>query len=369
VARAREPEPWVELATLEGAASKALARGYALRGEERYFRERAVTALRARAEALGYEVCLHDVGRESEGSDFRLARLVDDLSGGGLFAARRLVVVRNPGELLKKQEGEDSPLTRALLSFLASGEEPGTVVLSDSSLRVDHAVVKALLARGGLAPAFRRLWETPPPWKPDPMGSELVAWTQRRARELGCPLSAEQALFVSAATGNDLAAIDDQLATIKSSGGRDPRASVRWVAGGTPWNVAEQLLSGQLARSLSGLEALFQGGFQDKSGKRLLEPAALAALLIGALQRGASQSLMILTAGDEAPPSGSPTQRESALALARMKSVAQWRAFQEEVSGLERALKSGGGVEASDFTRLALRWAASPRTKVQGAKR
>ena len=367
MARTRESEPWVELAALEAAVAKDLARGYALRGEERYFRERALAAVRARAEALGHEVCLHDVGRESEGSDFRLARLVDDLSGGGLFAARRLVVVRNPGELLKKVEGEDSALTRAVSSFLQRAEDPGTVVLSDSSLRVDHPLVKALLARGGLAPSFRKLWESPPPWKPDPLASELVTWTQRRARELGCPLSGEQALYVSAATGNDLSALDDQLETLRASGGRDPRASVRWVAGGTPWSVAESLLAGQLARSLSGLEALFQGGFQDKSGKRLLEPAGLAAMLIGSLQRGVSQSLALLE-GD-VPPPGAPAQREAAVALARSRNVAQWRAYLQQVAELERALKSGGGGDQNDFARLALRFAQAGRAQPAGARR
>ncbi|HEX6883141.1 MAG TPA: hypothetical protein VF530_07150 [Planctomycetota bacterium] len=367
MARAKESEPWSELATLEASTARALARGYALRGEERYFRERALAALRARAEAQGYEPCLHDVERETEASDFRLAQLIDDLSGGGLFAARRLVVVRNPGELLKKVGGEDSPLTRALLAFLASPEDPGTVVLSDPSLRADHAVVKALVARGGLAPAFRKLYDSPPPWKPDPLQSELVQWTLRRAHELGCTLSPEQALFVSAATGNDLATLDDQLGTLKASGARDPRASVRWVAGGTPWNVAEHLLAGDLARSLSGIEALFRGGFQEKSGKRLLEPAALALMLIGALQRGASQSLALL--GGEAEPGGAPGQRERAVAVAKGRSVAAWRAFQQEVAELERALKTGSEVDASAFARLALRWKRGNARAAAGGRR
>jgi hypothetical protein len=318
-----------------------------------------VSALRARAEAHGFEVCLHDAVRETEGSDFRLARLIDDLSGGGLFAARRFVVVRNPGELLKKVEGEESPLTRAVLAFVNSAEDPGTVVLADPSLRADHAVVKALLARGGLAPSFRRLWENPPPWKPDPLGSELVVWAVRRARELGVALTGEQALFVSAATGNDLAALDDQLETIRASGGRDPRLSVRWVAGGTPWHVAEHLLAGNLARGLSGVETLFQGGFQEKSGRRLLEPAALSAMLISSLQRGALQSLALAAGGEFS--GGAPLQREAALALAKSRSADDWRAFLWHTAELERSLKSGGGVDQNDLAGFALRWARTPR--------
>src|SRR5262245_4871758 len=235
MAKARESEPWIELETLGAALARGtLARGYALRGEERYFRERAIALLRAKAEALGHEVCVHDATGEKEGGEFQLARLIDDLSGGGLFAPKRLVVVRNPGELLKKLEGEDGPLVRAALAFVKSPEEAGTLVLSDSSLRADHALVKAILAAGGSAPSFRRLYDTPPPWKPDPLQAELVVWTAWRARQLGLGLTDEQALYVSAATGNDLAALDDQLELLRASGKRELRSIVSWTAGSTP---------------------------------------------------------------------------------------------------------------------------------------
>jgi DNA polymerase III delta subunit len=370
MARARENEPWVELASLEaGLARGPLARGYALRGEERYFRERALAALRRKAESLGYEICLHEVERESEGGDFRLARLIDDLSGGGLFAARRAILVRNPGELLKKVEGGESALTRAALAFLASPEDAGTLVLADPSLRADHVLVKALLAAGGVAPSFRRLWDSPPRWRPDPLQTELVQWTLRRAGELGLRLTAHQALYVSAATGNDLAALEGELETLRASGGRDLRASVSWTAGGTPWNVADHVLDGDLARALGGIEALFRGGFQEKSGRRLLDPSALAVMLVSALQRGASASLEI--AHGTRPEGGSPLQREAAEARAGRRSPADWRALLEEAAALERELKSGVGLDASDFARLALRWSLGPRPQpaAAGARR
>lgn len=368
MAKARDTEPWNELAALTGAVEVALARGYALRGEERYFRERAGESLRKKAESLGYEVCLHEVERESESSDFRLARLIDDLSGGGLFAARRLVVVRNPGELLKKVEGEDSALTRAALAFLKSSQDAGTLVLADASLRADHVLVKTILAAGGLAPSFRKLWENPPRWRPDPVQTELVQWTLRRAAELGLRLTGPQALYVSAATGNDLSALDDQLETLRASGGQDLRASVVWMAGGTPWNVADHVLGGDLPRALSGIETLFQGGFQEKSGKRLLDPSALAIMLVSALQRGASSCLELSRPGASArAESGSPAQREAAEERARRRTPADWRALLEEVATLERELKSGAGLDANDFARLALGWALGARARPAAA--
>jgi len=366
MAKARESEPWSELAALESALARApLARGYALRGEERYFRERALALLRTKAEAAGYEICFHEAARETEGGDFQLARLIDDLSGGGLFAPKRLVVVRNPGELLKKIEGEDGPLVRTALAFVKSPEDVGTLVLSDASLRADHALVKALVAAGGAAPSFRKLWETPPPWKPDPLQAELVQWTARRARELGLRLTNEQALYVSAATGNDLSALDDQLELLRASGGRELRSIVSWTAGSTPWAVAEHVLAGDLARALSGIQALFQGGFQEKSGKRLLDPAGLAILLVSALGRGASACLV------PERNEGSPQQREAIGARARKRPAADWRALLEETAALERALKSGAGLDANDFAALALRWslAGAPRPRPAGATR
>lgn len=362
MAKAKEDPPWVELARLEAAAQKGpLARAYALRGEERYFRERGIAALRARAEVEGHEICIHD-GASKEGGDFSLARLVDDLSGGGLFAPRRFVLVRNAGEWLKKSDGQDSPLARAALRFVASAEEVGTLVVSDSSLRADHALVKALVARGGAAPAFRKLWETPPAWRPDPLGSELVQWILVRGPELGVRLSGEQALYLAAATGNDLSALDDQIEMLKSGGGRDLRALVAWTTGGSPWSVADHLLAGDLPRALSGLEVLFRGGFQEKSGKRLLEPAGLAAMLLPALARGAGAALAERTN----PGSGGNSPGEKAArARAELRPPADWQRMIEEVSSLERRMKTGGQLGVDDFARLALAWSRSgpPRPK------
>ena len=368
MAKAKESEPWVELEALERELQAGkLLRGYALRGEERYFRERAIAKLRHAAEARGFELCAHEAERESEGGDFRLARLIDDLSGGGLFAAKRLVIVSNQGELLKKTDGEESALTRAALAFVRSPEDPGTLVLSDSSLRADHALVKAIVAAGGPAPAFRKLYESPPPWRPDPLQAELVLWTARRARELGLRLTNEQALYISAATGNDLPALDDQLETLRASGGRDLKASIRWTAGSTPWAVADHILAGELGRALNGIEALFQGGFQEKSGKRLLEPSALAIMLVSALQRGASGALA-LARGSGRAFAGPPQQRAAAEARARERSSTEWIAILTEAGTLERELKTGAGLDANDFVRFALRWAKGPRALARSSR-
>ena len=90
----READPPTQLRELASALeAEGLGRGYVLRGDERFFRDKGVEMLKRRGVQEGYEVCVHDAERGN--ADFRLSALIDDLSGGGLFAARRLVIVRN----------------------------------------------------------------------------------------------------------------------------------------------------------------------------------------------------------------------------------------------------------------------------------
>jgi DNA polymerase III delta subunit len=365
MARRTEPTPTESLAALASALEKdGLARGYVFRGDERYFRERAIDLVRAAAERRGDELSFHDGERANP--DFKLPLLIDDLSGGGLFA-RRLVVIRHPGDHLKKTEGEDSPLTRAILAFVAS--EAGCVLLSDAALRADHPVAKAIAAAGGSVLSFRKLWDTPPPWRPHDT-PELVGWVQQRARELGLRLDQRQALYVCAATGNDLFELDEELRLLQKSGARDLRAVVRWTAGGSPWAVADVLAGGDLPRSLSGVEALFRAGFQEKDGRRLVDPGALANMVIAALQRSGRAALALASAlergaseaeaASAAELGGGPTAVHAALARARRRSPLEWRALLADAALLERSAKSHAGADASDFAAFALRWALAP---------
>jgi len=364
--RKREAAPPDALRQLARALDeRGLAPGYVLRGDEPYFHARALELLRARAEQEGMELCQH--AGPKAGADFSLARAVEDLSGGGLFASRRFVVVRDPEDLLKKDGNHPSALTRAIQAFLAGAG--GCVVLSGSALRADLVAVKAIGAAGGPLLELRKLWDSPPPWNPDPRQAELVQWLVQRAGEKGLRLSAAQAVYVCAATGNDLAALDDNLERLRSSSGGGALAElVAWDASVAPWTVADHLVAGDLPRALGGIETLFRGGFQDKSGKRVLDAAALVPMLTGSLLRGVRQGLALgaeLAAGasdaDAAAMAGlrgRPDTLRAALARARSLSTEAWRGRLEEVLALERRAKSGGDVDAGDFAALALAWAA-----------
>jgi len=367
--RRKEAAPHEELAALAARlADGEPERGYLLRGDERYFHDRATDLLRGRAAELGFDVCVHDGSRGNP--DFSLAALIDDLSGGGLFAGRRLVVVRRPEEHLKKVDGDASPLTRVARSFLSSADSPGTLVLSAPSLRLDHPLAKAVVAAGGSVLALRRLWDSPPPWAPDPTRTELVQWLLGRARELGLRLEPAQAVYVCAAVGNDLAALDDQLAELRSSGGRSLRDVVSWTAATTPWAVADPIVAGDLPRALTGIEGLFRGGFQEQGGRRLLDSVALSTMLTAALGRGVRQALRLATelqggrseadAASAAGLRGRPQTVQGIVRRAQSRPVGVWRRMLGELVALERRAKSGVGVDANDFAALALRWSARP---------
>ncbi len=343
-------------------ASDGLPRGVVLRGEERYFREKAVDRLRAKAVESGFEVCVHDAERGNP--DFKLSSLIDDLSGGGLFAAQRLVVIRNGADHLKKVGSSASDLTRAVTGFLSSPDSPGALALSLPTLRADHAVSKAVKAADGMLLDLRKLWDSPPPWNPDPRQTELVRFVLDRARDVGLRMTPDQAVYVCAATGNDLFALDDQLERMKRLPDEDLRKVVGWNAATAPWSVADQLVDGDVPRALAGVETLFQAGFQEKSGRRLVDAIALAAMLVGALSRGIRRSLVLASELERGASEADAARAVGvngravgpAIARARSRSSGAWREMLDDVSSLERRAKSGVGVDANDFALFAVRW-------------
>ncbi len=368
-AKKREVDPATQVrqlaASVEGA--QQLARGYCVRGAERYFRDRAIAAVRERAAARDAEVVVHD----AVDPDFSLQDALSDLQSASMFASERCVIVRGADALLKTHGKEQSPLTRAIVAFVEAKSPPGTVVLEAEGLRADHAAAKAIAKAGGAVVACRKLWEGPPPWDPDPRKAELVQWLVARARELGVRLPPAHAAYVAAATGNDLYALEGQLEKLRRSGGRALTEIVDWGAGASPFAVADDLCGGDLARALAGVEGLFRGGFQGASGGRVVDPTALANILVASLVRQVRQSLAVASALERSAPEsdalaaaawkGSPQQRNTVLERARAHRPAAWRAMLDELGDLERRAKSGSVPDASDFAAFAARWCRARR--------
>lgn len=337
-------------------------RGALFKGEERYFIDRAIELCAAAATGAGFEVSRHDAADP----EFSAARLFDDLGAAPLFASARCVIVRNADPLLKKSENKPSPLTRCVVAFLESGRE-GSVVIAGRSIRVDHPAAKAILKVEGAILTARKLWDSPPAWDPDPRKSELALWVRARAGELSLSLSPDDAAYIAAATGNDLAAIDSQLEKVRRGGGQKLRELISWQSGGNPWRSADELLGGNPGRGLAALESLFQAGFHsDREGKTEVNPVTLTVLLLGALRSKARQALVgsralargapLAEAAELAGVPGRPQARTEFERAVRERSPAAWLAIYRDVADLERKSRTSAVLDVNDFSRLALRW-------------
>lgn len=353
--RAKDLAPDGEFTRLQGILAKGLPRAIFVRGDEAWYRQRAADAVLAQGKKAGLEICRHDTADP----EFNLVRLLDDLAGGALFAGGRCVVVRGANELLRKGSRLHAPgLGKALLARLSQGGED-CVVLEGSGLRADNKVIKDARAAGAELFSFRRLWDSPPPWKPDPREAELVQWLVRHARARKIPLTPDQAVFVVAATGNDLGALDGQLNRAAQSGGQFEQAVV-WDPGGTPWALAEFLVDGQVQRAVAGIESLFSGGFSGSDGRRESTQEALVAMLGPAVSGKGREALAEArggSVGKDAPkPRGGTRGAEALAARARRRRADQWQSLVADAAALERRARSGPSVGAPDWCAFALRW-------------
>ncbi|QDU67052.1 DNA polymerase III subunit delta [Engelhardtia mirabilis] len=365
-AKKRESPPHVQVAAFEKslAVASQLAAGYLVRGDEGYFRRRVLDALRSRSEALDVEVVVHD----ASDPDFDPQVLLGDLATPPMFASAQLIIAREVDGLLKKVGSKDSPFVRGILSFLERAEAGRSVAIAANAMRADQAIAKRFAKLELPSLSVRRLWDSPPPWNPDPRQVELVQWLVARARELGVRLDPDQAVYVVAATGNDLDAIEDQLERLRHGGQRALQEVIRWQAGGSPFAVADHLCRGDLPRAVDAIESLFQGGMTGRDGGKVVDRAALGAILIGSLARGVRQGLAAARdvergvppagAAAKAGAGGERAKTELLERLRRRPSAAEWARMLEDLADVDRRAKSGAGVDASDFTSLALAWSA-----------
>lgn len=363
----KEPSPGEQLAAFaRSLASGTLPRAVVVRGDERYFRDEAVRQFVDAGRARGLEVTRYD----TRDPDFSLGTLIGDLRAPPMFAAARCIVVRNATALLKKEDGEDSPLARALLAFWKDESAEGVALAEAEGLRADHALAKHAASKGvGLA--LRRLWADPPPWDPDPRKSEVVAWLVARARERKIPITPDDALYAATATGNDLYALDAVLTRLAQRGKEGVRELVSWNSAGSPFDLAEHLCRGDAPKCTHGIEGLFRLGFQDKAGEREIDRGAILAITLGALRsklRQAAAAARLLEArkslDDVAALLELPNYakaREEFAARMRSRPTSAWRAMLEDLTEVERRTRRGGTVDAADLLAFALRWRVTER--------
>lgn len=364
---AREADPRRELARLEEAVKQALPRAVLLRGDEPWFRAEALRHVLERARAAQMELARHD----ASDPDFELPRLLDDLAAAPMFASARCVVVRGADGLLSGGGRAGTPLLAALKGFLGSSL-PGALVLDAPGLRADHAAARAIADADGIVVALRKLYDSPPPWgTPDPRRTELVEWTQERARGRGLRLSPDEALLVATASANDLSALEQKLDALSSGAVRERGASLERALGleaaASPFEIAAEMLAGRVERAVPGLEALFRLGFVGKDGSREVDARALGAVLGSALRsklRQAERVARALAAGADAGEALSaagvpawPKAREELTRLCNARPPGDWPRLAAELLELERRTRRGGAlVDVADYLALALSW-------------
>ena len=372
----KEAAPHDELAALERAlAGGALPRAFVVRGEERWYRERALERIVAASRAGELELARHD----PQDPDFALGSLCDDLAAPPMFAGARAVVVRNAHTLLKKEGTSESAFLRAAQTFLGDAKRAGVLVVEAESLRIDSVLAKSVVAAGGRVSTFRRLWDTAPAWDPDPRKTELVQWLRARARERKIALEPDEALYVAAAVGNDLHALDSALDRVANKGREGVRGLVAWTSGASPFEVAENLCRGDGARAVAGVAALFRSGFQEKDGSREADLGAVIAVFSGALRSKLRQTLagaLVLDRGGdvaaaaEAAGVTNPRAKVEFEARLRARPAAEWKRMLASLAELERRSRSGATVDVNDYVAFAAKWGKPvPRPAAPGARR
>lgn len=366
--KARDPFPEDALTDLARKLKDGPLPVVVLRGDERYFRERGVTLAVDAAKAAGMEICRHD----ALDPEYDASRLLDDLATGALFQSARCVVLHGAERVVVERASRYSAAVRgAMVSRLTSGAD-GMLVLSAEKLRADHPIAKEAKERG-LVVGCRRLYDSPPAWDPDPRKAELVQWCAARAKTLGVPLDLSEAAYVVAATGNDLAALDDQLARLVGRGREGVQELVAWDATASPWDVAEQLVSGDLKRAVAGIETLFSGGASQRDGSRTIDLPGIVAQLSTAVSsklREASRAADAMIAGESparvqaaAGVKGPPAAQDAFRRRMACRPPEQWRRMVEQFGDVERRSRSTVRVDATDFVHLALAW--RPRSTIR----
>lgn len=361
---AKKPNPQPEDAL--GALGRQLKGGLppivVLRGEERYFRDRGVALAVVAAKAAGMEVCRHD----ALDPEYSAATLLDDLTTGALFQSARCVVVHSAERIVTERALQYSAAIRDAMKARLEAKSEGCLVLSVAKLLATNTLHKAAEAAGGSIVGCRRLYDKPPHWDPDPRKAELVQWCAARARDLKVEVNLNEAAYIVAATGNDLAAIDDQLRRLVGRGKEGIQELVAWDATASPYEVADQIAAGDVKRSLVGLETLFSGGASQRDGSRTIDVGGIVAQLSAAVSGKIREACRVCEsvvggmtpqrAAERCGIKGGKKGVDDFLQRLEARSPREWAQMLDEFGELERRSRSSVAVDVTDFAQFALRW-------------
>ncbi|MCI0340732.1 MAG: DNA polymerase III subunit delta [Planctomycetales bacterium] len=285
---ARAREPMDAQAFLRGVAKGKPAAVYALVGDESFFKDRIVAALRKRV--LGPDSPASAVrtvsARRAPGEPpIEPHALFDELRTGSLFEPVRLVRVEGADALVEAA-------AEALEAYVASPAAQVHLVLDLDKLDGRTRFARRI-AEAGVVIACRRPFDHPPPWQPDaePWDHPLAAWLVEEARSQGLALDKPAAHAIVERVGSEPGLLAREAERLAAVLGGTPAAAKPLAADGVAslvadtrgedlFRLADAIARRDLSAALKVADALFRDGVPEREGGRTRGEGPVAARIV-----------------------------------------------------------------------------------------
>lgn len=278
------------------------------RGDEPWLHEMALQRIVKSAEARGAEVNRYDGAVPG----FDPATLYAELTTRSLFAMATVRILKNADALMKgmrdagDEDGDDDesepaedgaapapakrsreaavhPLEKAILAFMKNAPAGDALAVTAKKLRAPF--VRAAREGGAFIAEFRPLYDKPFRGAGPIESTEFGEFAQIVARDAGVTLGAGVLSAMVRKTGSQLSQVAGAIEKLKSVAQNrditihDVAEHVPYSRPGSPWVLAEAILSGDAARAFFELEALGNAGARDANGKIIASDGALVMAL------------------------------------------------------------------------------------------
>lgn len=266
---------------------------YVLTGNETFFRDRIVKALRFKI--LGRDSpasAVHTVTAKRQAGDapIDITALLDDLRTGSLFDPIRVVRVLEAKALFDKG-GEP------LAAYLAKPAANVHLILEAESVDGRTKLGKAIAAKA-VTVDCRRPFDHPPPWASDaaPWDHPLAAWVSGEARLHGLLMDKELADKLIQRVGNEPGLLSrecERLAAVLGGTRKEPKpfahgdldTLVPDTRGEDLFRLGDAVTKRDRPAALKIVDALFRDGVPERSGGRTRDAGAVAIRITGWVHR------------------------------------------------------------------------------------
>lgn len=263
------PNPEKELGRLGSALSKEPPGVVVLQGPARWFKDRALDAVR-KVLAEHSEITELD-GLESSGGAAEAGNFLMDLRTASLFGGRRVLLLRNGDRWLRQHAA-------SLVQTVEKVAAGNTLVVEVGKLDGRTQLAKTIKKMGEVF-EFRALYDKSFGAERRDAGAELVRWLLGRARTRGLNFDDDAALFMVEVVGTDPAQLDGELSRLSAQigGQRVTAAALRGALtisfGSSQFELVDAILAGDPVEALRSLRAMYREGLRDRDGKRIEQTA------------------------------------------------------------------------------------------------